>query len=229
MQANLIDFIRSSLNLTVAVAQLLTSAIVWMGKGEPVAVQLSDLSSPLTPASWGLVISPAITLGGLIFAFDQIRFSRAADPVYRSIGWLTSAALAAAIIWQIIVIRNGLTLTSLGVASLAVLCAALANVRLGRQKLPLEQRIRWRAAIYVGAFTGWMTVLAVANAVPLVEAGMLNPPDWRSASGSVLLFAVSVGAAVTQWQSRGSPWFALAFCWALSAIAYNASVKRPPK
>ncbi|OQW59479.1 MAG: hypothetical protein A4S14_05860 [Proteobacteria bacterium SG_bin9] len=156
--------------------------------GKTVGSDVQSIKTGVVPADYTFAIWSFIFLFCFIYALEQARPSRADDPLFRRIGWLTAAAFVANTVWSVIaqlqypLIYTGLVFL---VTLFTILPAASAA---------LQARQGWRVNIGIGSLAGWVSIAIFANWSVIAK-------DWGwgnvlTAPGQALLFLTAACVVV---------------------------------
>lgn len=213
------SLIRRIANLAAALAQAAVPALGYAGLlGRTVDAPYQVIKTPVVPAGYTFAIWSAIFLFCLVYAVEQARPSRAADPVFRRIGWLTAAAFAANAVWSVLAqLQFPLVLTGLVflVTFVTMLAAAL---RVFGGEPALQGADRWTVGGGIGMLAAWVTVAIFANwSVVLAEWNLADRPT-RTLQALAFLAGAGLTAAVMIRLTRGALPYALTIGWALVGV-----------
>jgi len=192
-----------------------------LGFGEPIGSRSDSVRTLVTPAGWAFAIWGPLFLGSAIFAIWQALPGQKASALLDRIAWPAAIAFAAQGVWAVYTQFANLTVISVAII-LASLIGLLVTLRALSKTSELSTQERWLAALVLGAMAAWLTAASIVNiSAALVYHGVFAS-DAESAGYPLLAAAiVAIGgliAATAVYRSRGNPWYALVFCWALLAI-----------
>ncbi|NQX94902.1 MAG: hypothetical protein HRT64_08295 [Erythrobacter sp.] len=80
---------------------------------------------------------------------------------------------------------------------------------------------RWMVALVMSGLAAWLTAASIVNiSASLVYHGVGG--DFAHPMAAAIMVAIGgCIAAFATFRSRGNPWYALVFCWALLAIYFR--------
>ncbi|MGB7373796.1 hypothetical protein [Pontixanthobacter sp.] len=192
-----------------------------LGLGEPIGDRSDSVRTLITPSGWAFSIWGLLFLGSAIYAVWQALPAQKHNDLIGRIGWASAIALAAQGAWATYTQWANLTamsvviiLTSLG-ALLVVLRELVAVQR------PFTAGERWIAGLTFSALAAWLTAASIVNiAATLTYYGLGGGFAHPFIAAGIILIGGTI-AAIAVWRSRGNPWYALVFCWALLAIYFR--------
>jgi len=206
--------------IVAVVIQIGATFLPDLGFGEQIGDRSDSVRTLITPSGWAFAIWGPLFLGSALFAIWQALRAQRHNPLLDRIAWPASIALAAQGVWATYTQFASLTFVS-ALIILVSLGGLLFCLRVLSRAEALSPGERWFAALVLSALAAWLTAASIVNiSASLVYhgigGGFANP----------LVAAVMVGvggvvAALAVGRSRGNPWYALVFCWALAAIYYR--------
>lgn len=225
-----VDRARQIANLLLAPLQFLSAALFTLfGVGRPVGVQATGgLQPPELPMGYAFSIWPVIFAFGTAYALVQARSSRAADPLYRAIGWWTALSFLAGNLWMIRVQLLGDGWPQVILILLMFGGAVVAFLRLLDWRGDLSTLERFTVVPALGLVSGWLTVAIFLNLSSVMrDAGLLQIIPNATDQALVVLGLAGATALGFVAASRGNAWYAAAVVWALVAVVL-ANVWRAP-
>lgn len=211
------DLARRGANLAFAALQLALPPILFGGRGFNAEADAGP-PSPAEPAGYAFAIWGPIYLGCLAYAVVQALPSRAADPLFRRIGWLTAAGFALTGAW-LLAARFGpvwATVPIIWLMTAAIGTAFVIAAGAARPGLVEAAFVRLPLAL----FAGWLTAAAFVNAAEVLPRFGFDRFGLSPAGFAVLVVgAAGALAGALAGLTRGEPAYALAVLWALGGIA----------
>ncbi|MFN4114044.1 MAG: hypothetical protein ACK4GD_08890 [Sphingomonadaceae bacterium] len=190
-----------------------------LGLGEPIGDRSDSTRTLITPAGWAFAIWGPLFLGSAVFAVWQALPGQRHNALVHRIGWWAAIALAAQGVWATYTQFANLTFVSVIIIATSLL-ALLAILRALVHYAPaFTGPERWIVALVFSALAAWLTAATIVNvSASLVYHGV----GGGLAYPVVTALMVAVGgliATLAVLRSKGNPWYAAVFCWALTAIA----------
>lgn len=221
IDANLSRPVFQRLAIMVAVVwQIGSSFLPALGLGEPIGNRSDSVRTLITPAGWAFAIWGPLFFGSLVFAVWQALPNQRANVLVDRIGWWAALALAAQGAWATYTQFANLTAISamiICVSLVALLQILRIMVRFERDFTLAERLV---VALTFSALAAWLTAATIVNiTASLVYHGVGDGQDATLTAALVATGGLIAAAAVAR--SRGSPWYALVFCWALLAIYFR--------
>ncbi|WP_435418420.1 hypothetical protein WAB17_02250 [Parerythrobacter aurantius] len=206
--------------ILAVVWQIGSSFLPQLGLGEPIGDRSDSVRTLITPSGWAFAIWGPLFFGSAVFAVWQALPKQAENDLVARIGWWAALALAAQGAWATYTQFANLTALS-AVIILVSLVGLLAILRImvGFQRdFTLPERLI--VALTFSALAAWLTAASIVNiTASLVFHGIGDGQDAVLTAGLVVVVGLIAAAAVAR--SRGNPWYALVFCWALLAIYFR--------
>lgn len=211
---------RSAIILAVVI-QIGATFLPELGLGEPIGSRSDSVRTLVTPSGWAFAIWGPLFFGSALFAVWQALPAQRNNALLNQIGWLSVPALAAQGAWATYTQFANLTAIS-AVIILVSLVSLLGILRvLVGWTMPFTTGERWVVTLLFSAMAAWLTAASIVNisaslAYYGVEAG--------AASGAVAAAIIAIGGVIATLavaRSRGNPWYAAVFCWALLAIYFR--------
>ena len=189
-----------------------------LGFGEPIGSRSDSVRTMITPAGWAFAIWGPLFFGSALYALWQALPAQRDNTLLDQIGWPSALALSMQGIWAIYTQFANLTAIS-AIIILTSLVALLDVLRkLVRFERPFSLAERTIVVITFSALAAWLTAASIVNiSATLVFHGLADSGPFPLITAGI----VTVGgiiAALAVLKSRGNPWYALVFCWALLAI-----------
>lgn len=192
-----------------------------LGFGDPIGQRSDAVRTLITPSGWAFSIWGLLFLGSVIYAVWQALPAQKHNALVNRIGWGSVVALAAQGAWAAYTQWANLTVIS-AIIILTSLCALLVILReLVAVQRPFTGAERWIVGLTFSALAAWLTAASIVNiAATLVYYGVGGGFAHPFIAAMTVLIGGAI-AALAVWRSRGNPWYALVFCWALLAIYFR--------
>lgn len=192
-----------------------------LGLGEPIGDRSDSVRTLVTPSGWAFSIWGLLFLGSAIYAVWQALPAQKHNDLIGRIGWASAIALAAQGAWatytqwaNLTAISVVIILTSLG--ALLMILRELVSVR-----RPFTTGERWIVGLTFSALAAWLTAASIVNiSATLTYYGLGGGFSHPFIAAGIILVG-GIIATLAVWRSRGNPWYALVFCWALLAIYFR--------
>lgn len=191
-----------------------------LGLGDPIGDRSDSARTLITPSGWAFAIWGPLFLGSAIFAIWQALPGQRNSLLLNRIAWPAAIALAAQGVWATYTQFYNLTAIS-AIIILVSLVGLLVCLRAMVQQPQLTTGERWFAALVLSALAAWLTAASIVNvSATLVYYGVGGGFAYPLAAAvMVAIGGLIAGIAVNR--TRGNPWYALVFCWALLAIYFR--------
>lgn len=191
-----------------------------VGLGDPIGDRSDSVRTLITPSGWAFAIWGPLFLGSAIFAIWQTLPAQRDNTLLDRIGWWSVLALSMQGVWATYTQFTNLTFVSalIIVASLVGLLAILRILVMHDQFSAGE---RWLVALVFSALAAWLTAATIVNiTASLVYHGVGGGMDYPLLTAAIIAVGGMI-AALAVARSRGNPWYALVFLWALTAIYFR--------
>ena len=202
------------------VIQIGATFLPYLGFGEPIGDRSDAIRTLITPSGWAFAIWGPLFTGSALFAIWQALPAQRENRLLNRIAWPAAVALAAQGVWATYTQFNNLDWASV-VIILTSLGGLLICLRTLSEQSELTTGERWFAALVLSALSAWLTAASIVNVSAAIVyhgfGGDFAYPNWAAA----MIAIGGVIAAAAVYRSRGNPWYALVFCWALLAIYYR--------
>ena len=189
-----------------------------LGLGEPIGDRSDSVRTLITPSGWAFAIWGPLFLGSAIFAIWQALPNQKRSSLLQDIGWPAAVALAAQGAWATYTQFANLT-----VISAIIIITSLVGLLMVLRRLTAHESFtaceRWIVGLTFSALAAWLTAATIVNiSASLVYHGFSVAPSLEATvTGTVLVIGGAI-AGLALRGSRGNPWYALVFLWALFAI-----------
>lgn len=202
------------------IVQIGSSYLPELGLGQPIGNRSDAIRTLITPVGWTFAIWGPLFMGSIIFALWQALPAQRSNALLNSIGWPAVIALGAQGVWAIYTQFTNLTaisaliiLTSL--AGLLIILRALCKVS------QLSSGERWIIAPVFSGLAAWLTAASIVNiSASLVYHGVGGDFAFPMVAAAMVAIGAVIAAMATV-RSRGNPWYAAVFCWALFGIYWR--------
>ncbi|MXO47203.1 hypothetical protein GRI69_02850 [Erythrobacter vulgaris] len=203
------------------VIQIGATFLPQLGFGEPIGDRSDSVRTLITPAGWAFAIWGPLFFGSAVYAIWQALSAQRHNTLLAKIGWSSAVALSMQGVWAIYTQFANLTFIS-ALIILVSLIALLAIMRtLVAAERPFSAAERIIVAITFSALAAWLTAASIVNiTASLVYHGVGGEAAFPMIAAGIVLVG-GVFAALAVARSRGNPWYALVFCWALLAIYFR--------
>jgi len=210
---------RLAVVLAVAI-QIGATFLPQLGFGDPIGDRSDSVRTLITPSGWAFAIWGPLFLGSAVFALWQALPKQDRNPLLDRIAWPAAIALAAQGVWATYTQFANLTVIS-AIIILTSLIGLLICLRALSQEHALSSGERWFAALVLSALAAWLTAASIVNiSATLVYHGIGGGFDYPLVAAAIVAIGGTI-AALAVVRSRGNPWYALVFCWAVLAIYFR--------
>ena len=211
--------------IVAVVLQIGATFLPQLGMGDPIGERSDSVRTLITPSGWAFAIWGPLFFGSAAFAMWQALPSQRNNDLVGRIGWAAMLALGLQGVWAIYTQFANLTVIS-AIVIIASLVGLLSIMRtmthLGRDMTGTERLV---VGVTFSALAAWLTAATIVNiSASLVYHGVMGSPETGAQFPAVTAAIVAVGgaiAALATYRSRGNPWYAAVFCWALTAIYFR--------
>ncbi|WP_108787013.1 hypothetical protein [Erythrobacter sp. Alg231-14] len=217
--------IRRSLMQRIAVliavfVQIGATFLPQLGFGEPIGDRSDSVRTLITPSGWAFAIWGPLFLGSAVFAIWQALPGQSRNGLLNTIAWPAAVALSAQGVWATYTQFANLTAIS-AIIILVSLGGLLMCLRAFVSAQSMSNGERWFAALVLSALAAWLTAASIVNiSATLAFYGIGGGFAYPLAAATMIVIG-GVIASVAVARSRGNPWYALVFGWALLAIYFR--------
>lgn len=206
--------------ILAVVVQIGATFLPQLGFGEPIGDRSDAIRTLITPSGWAFAIWGPLFLGSAIFAIWQALPRQSDNALLDRLAWPAAIALAAQGVWATYTQFANLTAIS-AIIILVSLAGLLFCLRTFTLRDALTSGERWFAALVLSALAAWLTAASIVNiSATLVYHGIGGGFAYPLAAAAMVAIGAII-AALAVVRSRGNPWYALVFCWALLAIYFR--------
>ncbi|MEE4207439.1 MAG: hypothetical protein V2I39_14185 [Erythrobacter sp.] len=203
--------------ILAVVVQIGATFLPDLGLGQEIGSRSESVRTLITPSGWAFAIWGPLFLGSAVFAVWQALPAQRDNALLARIAWPAAIALAAQGVWATYTQLANLTFVS-ALIILVSLGGLLACLRAFSRARVMSAGERWFAALVLSALAAWLTAASIVNISASlvyhgVGGGFANP-----LAAAVMVGVGGLVAALAVGRSKGNPWYALVFCWALTAI-----------
>ncbi len=191
-----------------------------LGLGDPIGDRSDSVRTLITPSGWAFAIWGPLFLGSAIFAIWQALPAQRDSLLLNRIAWPAAVALGAQGVWATYTQFANLTAIS-AVIILVSLVGLLICLRALVQHADFTSGERWFAALVLSALAAWLTAASIVNISATLAYHGIGGGFAYPMAAAVMIAIGGVIAAIATARSRGNPWYAMVFCWALYAIYYR--------
>ena len=214
------SFVQRSIIVLAVVIQIGATFLPQLGFGEPIGNRSDSIRTLITPSGWAFAIWGPLFLGSAVFAVWQALPAQRNNALLDKIAWPAAVALAAQGVWATYTQFANLT-----AVSAAIILTSLGGLLLCLRVLSAQDALtggeRWFAALVLSALAAWLTAASIVNvSATLVYYGLGGGFAFPLAAAAMVAVG-GVIAALATVRSRGNPWYALVFCWAVLAIYFR--------
>ncbi|MEM7689080.1 MAG: hypothetical protein AAF291_08665 [Pseudomonadota bacterium] len=206
--------------ILAVIVQIGATYLPQLGLGEPIGSRSDAIRTLITPSGWAFAIWGPLFLGSAVFAIWQFLPAQKTNDLLARIGWPAAVALAAQGVWAIYTQFASLTAISV-VIILTSLVSLLMILRALCEAPTLSDKERWLTALVFSGLAAWLTAASIVNvSASLVYHGIGGNFAYPLAA-AIMVAVGGVIAALATVRSRGNPWYAMVFGWALLAIYFR--------
>lgn len=210
---------RAAIILAVVI-QIGSTFLPQLGLGDPIGDRSDSVRTLITPSGWAFAIWGPLFFGSAAFAIWQALPGQRDNRLLDRIGWPAAIALAAQGVWAIYTQFNNLTAIS-AVIILVSLVGLLMVLRALCDRQEMTSGERWFAGLVFSALAAWLTAASIVNISATLAYYGIGGGFSVPIAAAVMVAIGGTIAALAVVRSRGNPWYALVFCWALLAIYFR--------
>lgn len=207
--------------LLAVVVQIGATYLPALGIGENIGSRSDDVRTLITPSGWAFAIWGPLFLGSIFYAIWQALPGQRDNPLLGRIGWWSVGGLSAQGIWAVYTQSANLTFVSAIIILFSLVCLLAIMREVAALHRLMTTGERWLVGLLFTALAAWLTAASIVN----ISAAMVyHGVDLGDAAAVVTAGIVIVGgiiAAIAVARSRGAPWYAMVFLWALLAIYFR--------
>lgn len=204
--------------LAFAILQILVPILPNLGVGTEIGERSDTVRTLITPAGWAFSIWGPLYAGSLAYAVFQLLPPQHRNPLLGRIGWPSAGAFLGNAMWALYAQSYGLTWVSAAIILFTLLCLLAIYRAFALERGGFTGAELWLAVLPLSALAAWLTAASIVNiAASLQYHDVALPLDPAMAAAAVVLVGGVIAAAALA-NTRGNPWYALVFLWALAAI-----------
>jgi len=207
--------------LVAVVVQIGATYLPALGFGENIGSRSDDIQTLITPSGWAFAIWGPLFFGSICYAVWQALPGQRNNALLDRIGWWSVGGLSAQGIWAVYTQSAALTFISAIIIMFSLVCLLAIMRQLAGLHRLMTTGERWLVGLLFTALAAWLTAASIVNiSAALVYHGL----DVGDAAALVTAAIVVIGgliAASAIFRSRGAPWYAMVFLWALLAIYFR--------
>ena len=203
------------------VIQIGATFLPQLGFGEPIGDRSDSVRTLITPSGWAFAIWGPLFFGSAVYAIWQALPGQRDNVLLDQIGWPSVIALSMQGVWAAYTQFANLTAISaiIILTSLGALLVILRRLVAFERPFTLAERII--VTITFSALAAWLTAASIVNiSATLAYYGIGGNMQYPVITAAIVAVG-GVIAALAVGRSRGNPWYALVFCWALLAIYFR--------
>lgn len=202
------------------ICQIGSSFLPLLGFGEQIGDRSDSVRTLITPSGWAFSIWGLLFLGSAIFAVWQALPAQRSNTLLDRIAWPASIALGAQGVWAAYTGYNNLTAISAFIIFVS-LAGLLLVLRALVQHGEFTGKERWLVALVFSALAAWLTAASIVNVSATLKFYGVGGGGTYPLITTIMVAIGGVIAALAVVRSRGNPWYATVFCWALTAIYFR--------
>ena len=206
--------------ILAVVVQIGSSYLPMLGFGEPIGDRSDAIRTLITPAGYAFAIWGPLFLGSIVYAVWQALPAQKTNALLARIGWPSVIALSAQGVWAIYTQFANLTAIS-AVIILVSLAGLLVILRALCAATSFSSKERWIVALVFSGLAAWLTAASIVNISASLAYHGVGGGFAYPLAAAIMVGVGGVIAALATWRSRGNPWYALVFVWALVAIYFR--------
>ncbi|WP_337191213.1 hypothetical protein [Parapontixanthobacter aurantiacus] len=207
--------------IAALILQIGATTLPSMGYGEPIGSRSEGVDTLITPAGWAFSIWGPLYVGSALFAVWQAWPTQVKNPLLDRIGWPAAGVFAGNGVWALYTQLNDLTGISVLIITFSLVCSLVVLRAFVETPRPFTFKEKWLAALPLCALSGWLTAATIVNAsAALKYHGLVLSSQEGANMTAIVLVGGALLVALALLRSRGMPWYALAFLWALTGIYF---------
>lgn len=204
--------------ILAVVIQIGSTFLPALGMGENIGERSDDARTLVTPAGFAFAIWGPLFFGSALYALWQALPGQRDNVLLGQIGWASVIALSAQGVWAIYTQSNALTFVS----AIIILTSLVALLYILRKLVAFERPFtlaeRTIVAITFSALAAWLTAASIVNITASLTYHGVGDGGSYPLLAAAIVFVGGVIVTLATVRSRGNPWYAVVFCWALFGI-----------
>ncbi len=207
--------------ILAVIVQIGATYLPLLGFGENIGSRSDDIRTLITPSGWAFAIWGPLFFGSICYAIWQALPGPRMSAFLGRIGWWSVGGLSAQGIWAVYTQSAALTFVSAIIILFSLVCLLAIMRQIVALERPMTTGERWLVGLLFTALAAWLTAASIVNiSAALVYHGFdLGEAEAAATAGVVMVGGCIASLAIAR--SRGAPWYALVFLWALLAIYYR--------
>ena len=188
------------------------------GIGEAIGSRSDETRTLVTPVGWAFAIWGPLFFGSAIFALWQAIPAMRRNALLDRIGWPAALAFTGNGAWAVYTQLADLTVLSAIIIAATLVCLLIILRAFTRFDRPFTTAERWLAVLPLSALAAWLTAATIVNISATLQFHEIFGSEERPvlAAGIVLIGGIIAAAATAR--SKGNPYYAATFLWALLGI-----------
>ncbi|SMQ62450.1 hypothetical protein SAMN06297468_0702 [Altererythrobacter xiamenensis] len=220
-----VDIRRSAIQriaiVLAVIVQIGATFLPQLGFGEPIGDRSDSVRTLITPSGWAFSIWGPLFLGSAVYAIWQALPGQRHNSLLNQIGWWSVGALSAQGFWAIYTQFANLTIISAIIIAFSLICLLAILRTLVYREIPFTASERWIVTLVFSALAAWLTAATIVNiSATLAYYGIGGDFAFPYITAGIVLVG-GIIASIAVARSKGNPWYALVFCWALLAIYFR--------
>ncbi|WP_336985808.1 hypothetical protein [Altererythrobacter aquiaggeris] len=192
-----------------------------MGFGEQIGERSDAVRTLITPAGWAFSIWGPLFIGTILFAIYQFLPHQRKNALLDRIGWFAAGAFLGNGLWAVWTQFNDLNAVSAIIIAASLVCLLTILRRLVALDRPFTSGERWLIVLPLSALAAWLTAATIVNiAATLTYYGVGGGATHPALAAGIIVVGGAI-AALAVARSKGNPWYAAVFLWALLAIYFQ--------
>lgn len=189
-----------------------------LGIGQEIGSRSDDTRTLVTPIGWAFSIWGPLFFGSVIFALWQAMPATRRNSLIDQIGWPAAFAFFGNGLWA-----TYTQLADLTVLSSIIIAATLASLLIVLRRFTVFDRAfttqeRWIVVLPLSALAAWLTAATIVNISAMLQYhGIFDAGPKPLLAAGIILVGGIVAATATA-RSKGNPYYAGTFLWALFGI-----------
>lgn len=207
--------------ILAVIVQIGATFLPQLGYGEPIGDRSDSVRTLITPSGWAFSIWGPLFLGSAVYAIWQALPGQRHNSLLDQIGWWSVGALSAQGFWAIYTQFANLTIISAIIIAFSLICLLAILRTLVYREIPFTASERWIVTLVFSALAAWLTAATIVNiTATLTYYGIGGDFAFPYITAAIVLVG-GIIASIAVARSKGNPWYALVFCWALLAIYFR--------
>ncbi len=207
--------------LIAVIIQIGATFLPQLGFGEPIGDRSDSVRTLITPSGWAFSIWGFLFLGSAIYAVWQALPAQRDNALINRIGWLSVGALAAQGVWATYTQFANLTVISVVIIAFSLVCLLGILRHLVSPPNAFTAPERWIVALTFSALAAWLTAATIVNVSATLAYYGIGGNFAHPLITAAIIVVGGIIAATAVARSRGNPWYAAVFLWALLAIYFR--------